>query len=58
MRGKYNINSQCNYGDAYIFVKGIIAITGDREDDAEKWLDERNKRLIFKSLCAIFCLHK
>ena len=34
LRGKYYINSQCNYGDAYIFVKRIIAITGDREDDA------------------------
>ena len=48
-------SSLCNYRDAYIFVKGTIAITGD---GAEKRLDKRKEGLKFKDLCAIYCLHK
>ena len=43
----------CNYADAYILVKGTIAITGAGDDDAAKQLDERNKGVIFKN-CAPF----
>ena len=43
----------CDYADAYILVKGTITITGARNDDAAKVLDERNKGVIFKS-CAPF----
>ena len=45
-------SSLCDYADAYILVKGTIKITG-AGDDAAKWLDERNKGVIFKN-CAPF----
>ena len=38
-------SSLCYY--AYILVKGTITITGAGNDDAAKWLDERNKDVIF-----------
>ena len=44
----------CDYADAYILVKGTITVTGARDDDAAKQLDERNKGVIFKN-CALFC---
>ena len=34
-------------------MKGTITITGAEDDDAAKWLDERNKGVIFKN-CAPF----
>ena len=45
-----------DYADAYILVKGTIAITGAGDDDATKQLDERNKGVIFKN-CATFLLN-
>ena len=41
----------CDYADAYILVKGTIAITGEGDNDAAKRLDERNKGILFKN-CA------
>ena len=38
-----------DHADAYILVKGTIAITGSRDDDAAKQLDDRNKGMIFKN---------
>ena len=46
-------SSLCDYSDAYIFVKGRIAITGGGADVAAKQADERNKGLIYK-ICAPF----
>ena len=43
----------CDYADAYILVKGKIALIGAESDDAAKRLDERNKGVIFKN-CAPF----
>ena len=43
----------CDYADTYILVKGTITITGAGDDDAAKWLDERNKGVIFRN-CASF----
>ena len=43
----------CDYADAYIFVKGRITITGAGDDAAARQLDERNKRVTFKT-CAPF----
>ena len=43
----------CDYGDAYILVKGILTTTGVGDDDAAKRLDERNNGVIFKN-CAPF----
>ena len=43
----------CDYADAYILVKGTITITGAKDDDAAKQLDERNNGVIFKN-CAPF----
>ena len=43
----------CDYAEAYILVKGTITITGARDHDAAKLLDERNKGVIFKN-CAPF----
>ena len=37
----------CDYTHSYILVKGTITITGAGNDDAAKWLDERNKDVIF-----------
>ena len=42
-----------DYADAYIFVKGTIAITGAGDDAAARQLDERNKGGTFK-YCAPF----
>ena len=64
-RGAYNVNSQikfkttmlksslCDYTDAYILVKGKIAIARARADVAARQADERNKGAIFKN-CAAF----
>ena len=64
-RGTYNVNSQikfkttmlksslCDYGDAYILVKGEIIITGARDDAAARQADERDKGVAFKN-CAPF----
>ena len=35
-------SNSCDYADAYILVKGTVAITGEGDDDAAKRLDERN----------------
>ena len=43
----------CGYADAYILVKGTIAITGAGDNDTAKQLYERNKGVIFKN-CAPF----
>ena len=42
-----------DYADAYILVKGTITITGNRDDDAAKRADQRDKGVIFKN-CAPF----
>ena len=42
-------SSICDYADAYILVKGTILITGAEDDDAAKWLDERNNGVKFKN---------
>ena len=59
-RGAYNVNSQikfksslCDYSDAYVLVKGKIAIAGARNDAAARQADERNKGVVFKN-CAPF----
>ena len=64
-RGTYNVNSQikfktamlksslCDYGDAYILVKGKITITGAGDDAAARPTDERDKGVAFKN-CAPF----
>ena len=64
-RGVYNVNSQikfkttmlksslCDYSDAYILVKGKIAIAGAGADAAARQADERDKVVIFKN-CAPF----
>ena len=39
----------CDYTDAYILVKGTIAITGVGDNDAAKRLDVRSKSVIFKN---------
>ena len=64
-RGAYNDNSQikfkttilksslCDYSDAYIFVKGTIAINGIGADAAARQADERDKVVAFKN-CAPF----
>ena len=46
-------SSLCDDPDAYILIKGTIAITGAGDDDAAKQSDERNKGVIFKN-CAPF----
>ena len=46
-------SSLCDYADAYILVKGIITITGAGDNDTAKWLDERNKGVMFKN-CTLF----
>ena len=38
----------CDYGDAYILVRGTITVTGVGDDDAAKQLEERNKDVTFK----------
>ena len=42
-----------DHSDAYILVSGTITITGAGNDDAVRRLDQRNKRVLFKS-CAPF----
>ena len=46
-------SSLCNFSDAYIFVKGIIKITGAGDDAAAREADKREKGVIFKN-CAQF----
>ena len=46
-------SSLCDYADAYILVKGKIAIPGARDNAAARRADERNKGVIFKN-CAPF----
>ena len=41
----------CDYGDAYILVRGTITIAGVGDDDAAKQLEERNKDVTFKIVC-------
>ena len=43
----------CDYADAYILAKGTITITGERNDDAARQADERDKGVTFKN-CAPF----
>ena len=45
--------SLCDYSNAYILVSETIAITGAGNDDAVRWLDQRNKGVIFTN-CAPF----
>ena len=64
-RGTYNVNSQikfkstmlnsslCDYSDAYILVKGKIAITGAGDNAVSRQADERDKGVAFKN-CAPF----
>ena len=49
----------CDYGDAYIFVSGTIAIAGEGHDDDSKRVDERDKVVTFKN-CVPFtkCMYK
>ena len=70
-RGTYNYDKQikfktgmlkssfCDYSDAYILVKGKIAITGAGDDAAARQADERDKGVAFKN-CAPFtdCISK
>ena len=46
-------SSLCDYSDAYILVKGTIAITGAGADAAARQADERDKGVAFKN-CAPF----
>ena len=64
-RGTYSANNQikfkttmlksslCDYGDAYILVKGRITITGRGADATARQADERDKGEAFKN-CAPF----
>ena len=42
-------SSLCDCSDAYIFVSGTITIKGERDYDAAKRANERNKGVIFKN---------
>ena len=46
-------SSLCDYGDAYILVKGTITITWVGDNAAARHADERDKGVIFK-ICAAF----
>ena len=46
-------SSLCDYSDAYILVKGNIAITGAGDNAAARQADERDKGVAFKN-CAPF----
>ena len=46
-------SSLCDYSDAYILIKGTIAITGAGADAAARQADERDKGVVFKN-CAPF----
>ena len=48
-------SSFCDYSDAYILVKGKIAIAGAGADAAARQAGERNKGVIFKN-CAPFII--
>ena len=50
-------SSLCGYSDAYIFVKGNIAVNNTADDSAASNND--NKKVIFKN-CALFinCISK
>ena len=64
-RGIYNVNSQikfkttmlksslCDSSDAYILVKGAIAINGRGADAAARQADERDKGVAFKNCAPI-----
>ena len=39
----------CDYSDAYILVKGTVAITGARTADTIRQADERNEKVILKN---------
>ena len=49
IRFKTTMPSLCDYGDAYILVKGKIKIAGAVADAAARQADERNKTGIFKN---------
>ena len=40
-------SSSCDYSDAYILVSWTITIAGSGDNDVARWLDERNKVVIF-----------
>ena len=44
-------SSLCDYSDAYILVKGTIAVKNTAAADAEA--NNTNKKVIFKKLCPI-----
>ena len=48
-------SSLCDYSDAYILVKGKLAITGAGADEAAREGDERDKGVAFKN-CAPFTI--
>ena len=39
----------CDYSHTYIIVSGTITITGERDDNAPKKADNRNKGVIFQN---------
>ena len=52
-------SSLCDYSDAYILVKGRIAITGAEIDDAARQADERDKVAVFTNFSSfIICNRK
>ena len=42
-----------DYSDAYTFVKGTLAVTGQVDDDAGKQADKRNNDVISKNCAAL-----
>ena len=48
-------SSLCDYSDAYIHVKGKIAITGAGDNEGARRADERNKGVAFKD-CGPFTI--
>ena len=42
-------SSLCDYGDAHIFAKGTIKITGVGADAAARQIEKRNKQVTFKN---------
>ena len=42
-------SSSCDYSDAHILVSWTIAIAGSGDNDAARWLDEKNKVVIFQN---------
>ena len=40
-------SSSCDYSDAHILVSWTVAIAGSGDNDAARWLDEKNKVVIF-----------